>query len=188
MSSTKAAMKSTRNRKCLAAAIFLVLVDLLASGASACGQAKNPDQSVPHGESMTDWVTALPRQPIHVDAWPGNKKVAVCFVLYVEVWGYGQGPNFRTDMNGRDPDVVDEAFRQYAINWGIPRLGRMFHDEGVPLSIALNAQFPQQRPEVWKQFRTLVPAAPIIAHGINNSNRWGAGSTRRRRISAGRST
>jgi allantoinase len=170
MSSTKAAMKSTRNRTCLAAAIFLVLVDLLVLGASACSQVKNPNQSVPHGESMTDWVTALPRQPIHVDAWPGNKKVAVCFVLYVEVWGYGQGPNFRTDMNGRDPDVVDEAFRQYAINWGVPRLGRLFHDEGVPLSIALNAQFPEQRPEVWKQFRTLVPTAPIIAHGINNSN------------------
>lgn len=170
INSAKTAMQSRRNRTCLAAVIFLVLVDLLASGASACSQSTNPNQSVPDGRSMTDWVTALPRQSIHVDAWPGGKKVAVCFVFYVEVWGYGQGPNFRTDMKGRDPDVVNEAFRQYAIDWGVPRVGRLFHDEGVPLSIALNAQFPAQRPEVWKQFRSLVPSAPIIAHGMNNSN------------------
>ena len=55
-----------------------------------------------------DWITALPREPIHVDLWPGGKKVAVCFVLYVEVWGYGQGPKFRSDMADRDPDIVDE--------------------------------------------------------------------------------
>ncbi|MGC1784808.1 MAG: hypothetical protein WA708_20000 [Acidobacteriaceae bacterium] len=116
-----------------------------------------------------DWITGLPREPIYVAAWPGGKKVAVCFVLYVEVWGYGHGPNFRSDMNGRDPDVVDESFRQYAIEWGIPRLGRLFHEQGVPLSIALNAQFPAQHPDVWTQFRALVPQAPIIAHGMNNS-------------------
>lgn len=116
-----------------------------------------------------DWVTGLPRQAIHVSAWPGGKKVAICFVLYVEVWGYGHGPNFRTDMAGRDPDVVDEAFRQYAIEWGVPRVGALFHDEGVPLSIALNAQFPEQHPDIWRRFRALVPDAPIIAHGMNNS-------------------
>ena len=34
---------------------------------------------------------------------------------------------------------------------------------------ALNALFPEHHPGVWKQFRALVPKAPIIAHGINNS-------------------
>lgn len=58
------------------------------------------------------WITGLPPQDIHVKTWPGGKKVAVCFVLYVEVWGHGQGPNFRPDMNGRKPDVVDEAFAE----------------------------------------------------------------------------
>lgn len=121
-------------------------------------------------QDSTDWITGLPRAPIHVQAWPGGKKVAVCFVLYVEVWGHGQGPNFRSDMGGRDPDVVDESFRQYAIDWGIPRVGRVFHDQDAPLSIALNALFPQQQPDVWKQFRALLPKAPIVAHGMNNSN------------------
>src|SRR5215475_2186810 len=92
-----------------------------------------------------DWITGLPRQDIHVKSWPGGKKVAVCFVLYVEVWGHDRGPNFRPDMNGRKPDIVDEAFRQYAINWGLPRVGHLFNELRIPLSLALNAQFLEQQ-------------------------------------------
>ena len=120
-------------------------------------------------ENTTDWVTGSPREPIHVKAWPGGKKVAVCFVFDVEVWGFGHGPNFRPDMTARDPDVVDEGFRQYAIEWGVPRIGRLFNEEGMPLSIVLNALFPEKYPDVWKTFRSSVPKAPIIAHGVNNS-------------------
>jgi peptidoglycan/xylan/chitin deacetylase (PgdA/CDA1 family) len=116
-----------------------------------------------------DWMTNLPREPIHVASWPDGKKVAVCFVLYVEEWGLGQGPTLRPDMIGRKPDFVGESFRQYAINWGVERVGRLFHEQEVPLSIALNALFPQKHPDIWKTFRALVPKAPIIAHGINNS-------------------
>ncbi len=99
----------------------------------------------------------------------GGRKVAVCFVLYVEVWGFGHGPNFRSDMTGRDPDVVDEAFRQYAIDWGLDRVGRLFNEQQVPLSFALNAQFPEQHPDLWKALRALIPDGPVIAHGLNNS-------------------
>ena len=120
-------------------------------------------------QSAPDWITGLPRQDIPVASWPEGKKVAVAFVLYVEVWGRGHGPNFRPDMTGRTPDLVDEGFRQYAINFGLPRTGRLFNEMGVPLSLALNAQFPQAQPEIWKTLRALVPAAPIIAHGLNNS-------------------
>jgi allantoinase len=135
----------------------LVLLALLACAAPASSQTSN------------DWITGLSRQDIHVKAWPGGKKVAVCFVLYVEVWGHDQGPNFRPNMNDRKPDIVDEAFRQYAINWGLPRVGRLFSEMKVPLSLALNAQFPEQEPEIWKELRGLVPHAPIVAHGLNNS-------------------
>ena len=122
------------------------------------------------GETTPDWLTGFPREQIKIKEWPGGKKVAVCFVLYVEVWGFGQGPNFRSDMVTRNPDIVDGAFRQYAVNWGIPRVGRLFNEQEVPLSIALNALFPGTHSELWKQFRSLVPEAPIVAHGINNSN------------------
>ncbi len=120
-------------------------------------------------QSSPDWITGFQREQIQVKAWPEGRKVAICFVLYVEVWGKGKGPNFRPDMVDRKPDIVDEAFRQYAIEWGVPRVGRLFKEQGLPLSIALNAQFPEQHPEIWKQFRALVPKAPIVAHGINNS-------------------
>jgi len=121
------------------------------------------------GETKSDWITGFPRENINVKEWPGGKKVAVCFVLYVEVWGFGHGPNFRPDMVTRNPDLVDEAFRQYAVYMGIPRVGRLFKEQGIPLSIALNALFPGNHPELWKQFRSLVPEAPIVAHGMNNS-------------------
>jgi allantoinase len=148
------------DRACIggaAANILLALIGLLISVRQAVSQ------------NTSDWITGLTRETVHVRAWPEEKKVAVCFVLYVEVWGFGHGPNFRPDTAARDPDVVDEAFRQYAIDWGIPRVGRVFKEQDLPLSIALNALFPEKHTDVWKQFRALVPKAPIVAHGVNNS-------------------
>jgi peptidoglycan/xylan/chitin deacetylase (PgdA/CDA1 family) len=72
-------------------------------------------------------------------------------------------------MKGRKPDIVDEAFRQYGIDWGLPRVARLFKELKVPLSLAVNAQFLEQRQSVWKILRDLLPQAPIIAHGMNNS-------------------
>jgi peptidoglycan/xylan/chitin deacetylase (PgdA/CDA1 family) len=140
------------------AGLCLVLLALIALAPSSKCQ-----------ETRNDWITGLPRQDVHVKSWPGGKKVAVCFVLFVEVWGHDQGPNFRSDMDGRRPDIVDEAFRQYAINWGLPRVAHLFNELKVLLSLALNAQFLEQQPSVWKILRALVPHAPIIAHGWNNS-------------------
>jgi peptidoglycan/xylan/chitin deacetylase (PgdA/CDA1 family) len=116
-----------------------------------------------------DWITDLPREVVPMKTWPGGKKVAVAFVLYVEVWGKGHGPNFRPDMTGRSPDLVDEAFRQYAIEWGVNRVGRLFREQDLPLTLALSSQFPEKRPDIWKELRTVVPKASIVAHGMNNS-------------------
>src|SRR5215467_8338645 len=118
-----------------------------------------------------DWVTAFPRAPVHVAAWPAGRKVAVSFALFVEEFGFGQGPVFRPDLATRSPDLVNEAFRQYAIDWGITRVGRLFKELDVPLSIVLNAEFPAKHASVWKEFRASQPNAPIIAHGMNNTSR-----------------
>ena len=120
-------------------------------------------------QTSKDWITGFPREQMPVKVWPDGRKVAICFIFYAEVWGKNHGPNFRPDMTDRKPDVVDESFRQYAIEWGVPRVGRLFKEQDAPLSIALNAQFPEQHPEIWKQFRALVPKAAIVAHGLNNS-------------------
>ena len=121
-------------------------------------------------QDETDWVTGFPRDPVHVAAWPAGKKVAVSFTLFVEEFGLGQGPVFRPDLATRNPDLVNEAFRQYGIDWGIARVGRLFKELGVPLSVVLNAEFPGAYPSVWKEFRAAQPNAPLIAHGMNNTS------------------
>jgi peptidoglycan/xylan/chitin deacetylase (PgdA/CDA1 family) len=129
---------------------------------------------VPFGASAqdgTDSVTGLPRDPMHIGAWPGGKKVAVSFALFVEQFGFGQGPVLRPDLATRNPDLVNEAFRQYAIDWGIARVGRVFKESNVPLTIVLNAEFPAAHASVWKELRATQPTAPIIAHGMNNTSR-----------------
>ena len=120
-------------------------------------------------QEKRDPVTGFPQQKIVVDSWPHDKKVAVCFVFYVEVWGFGNGPNYRPDMVKRNPDLVNEYYRQYGINEGITRVGRLFKSLDVPLSVALSALFPEQRAEIWKEFRAIQPNAAIVAHGMNNS-------------------
>ena len=51
-----------------AAAVLIAFIGLLLGAGPAASEG-------------TDWTTGLPRQPIHVDAWPGGKKVAVCFIF-----------------------------------------------------------------------------------------------------------
>jgi allantoinase len=118
----------------------------------------------------SDPATGLRRDAIHVAAWPGGKKVAVSFALFVEEFGFGQGPVLRPDLANRNPDLVNEAFRQYAINWGITRVGRLFKELNVPLTIVLNSEFPGAHSAVWKEFRGIQTDAPIVAHGMNNTS------------------
>jgi peptidoglycan/xylan/chitin deacetylase (PgdA/CDA1 family) len=145
-----------RSRACVAAMALLLTV-LLSAVATA--------------QPVTDPVTGFAREPVHVAAWPGGKKVAVSFALFVEEFGLGQGPVYRPDMVTRNPDLVNEAFRQYAIDWGIPRVGRLFKELEVPLTIVLSAEFPGKHGSVWKELRMSHPNAPIVAHGMNNTSR-----------------
>jgi allantoinase len=118
-----------------------------------------------------DWITKFPRAPVHVAAWPSGKKVAVSFALFVEEFGFGQGPVYRPDLASRSPDLVNENFRQYSLSWGNLRVARLFKDLDVPLSIVLNAEFPRAHPSEWKEIRAVQPSAPIVAHGMNNTSR-----------------
>src|ERR1700684_4376939 len=115
-----------------------------------------------------DRVTGFAREPVHVATWPGGNTVAVSFALFVGECGCGEGPVSRPDLASRNPDLVNEAFRQYGIDWGVGRVGRLFRELNVPLSIVLNAEFPDTHASVWKEFRAAQPKAPIIAHGLNN--------------------
>src|SRR5258707_2833111 len=144
-------------------------ITLLGGAAAALLPLHHPSAIL--AQESADWVTAFPRAPVHVAAWPGGRKVAVSFALFVEEFGFGQGPVLRPDLATRSPDLVNEAFRQYAIDWGISRVGRLFKELDVPLSIVLNAEFPGKHGTVWKEVRATQPNAPIIAHGMNNTSR-----------------
>jgi peptidoglycan/xylan/chitin deacetylase (PgdA/CDA1 family) len=144
------------------------LATLLGGAATAPLAVQLPSTVFAQGNA--EWVTGFLREPIHVAAWPAGRKVAVSFALFVEEFGFGQGPVMRPDLATRNPDLVNEAFRQYAIDWGIARVGRLFKELDVPLSIALNAEFPDKHASVWKEFCGTQPNAPIIAHGMNNTN------------------
>jgi hypothetical protein len=71
-------------------------------------------------QDTIDSVTGSPRQPLHVAAWPGGKKVAVSFALFVEAFGFGQGTVFRPDVASRNPDLVNEGTRSIGVSreWG----------------------------------------------------------------------
>ena len=38
-------------------------------------------------QTTRDWITVPRARRMPIKAWPEGKKVAICFVLYVEVWG-----------------------------------------------------------------------------------------------------
>ena len=116
-------------------------------------------------QETIDPVTGFAREPIHVAAWPAGKKVAVSFALFVEEFGFGQGPIYRPDLASRNPDLVNEAFRQYGIDWGVVRVGRLFKELDAPLTIVLSAEFPGKYPAVWKEFRAAQPKAPSSPTG-----------------------
>jgi peptidoglycan/xylan/chitin deacetylase (PgdA/CDA1 family) len=65
---------------------------------------------------------------------------------------------------------VNENFRIYSQSWGNLRVGRLFKDLDVPLTVVLNAEFPRAHPSEWKDFRAEQPDAPIVAHGMNNTS------------------
>jgi len=127
--------------------------------------------SAASAQDVAERVTGFARAPLHVAAWPAGRKVAVSFALFVEEFGFGQGPVYRPDLAARNPDLVNEAFRQYGIEWGTARVGRLFRELDVPLTVVLNAEFPAAYPAVWREFRATQPNAPIVAHGMNNSSR-----------------
>ena len=120
--------------------------------------------------SADDWMTALPREPIHVGLSAGRQEGCGLLRALCRSVGLWAGPEVAALIWPIAIRILStKSFRQYAIDWGINRVGRLFNEEQLPLSIALNAQFPGQHKEVWEALRLLVSNAPVIAHGMNNS-------------------
>src|SRR5260370_722780 len=106
-----------------------------------------------HTTGSPDWRES----PFMYKHGRGERRSRSASFCMLRFWGFGHGPNFRPDTAARDPDVVDESFHQYAINWGIPRVGRLFTEQDLPLSLALNAVFPEEYGDVWLRRRRPQP-------------------------------
>ena len=63
--------------------------------------------AVASAQPVTDPVTGFTREPVHVAAWPGGKKVAVSFALFVEEFGLGriEVVPFGIDLPGAGPGL-----------------------------------------------------------------------------------
>ena len=121
-------------------------------------------------DSKTDLITGFPRQTIEQKEWMPGKKVAVCFIIHLETWGVGMGPNLRPDLTDRKPDLVNEAFRQYGIHIGLERACRSFSRRGIAGHGFTQCSVSRRsEPDAWKKFREQMPNNAIIAHGMNNS-------------------
>ena len=138
------------------------------------------DRRYAAGRDRLDVGTAAPRA-VHVRSWPGGKKVAVCFVLYVEEWGPRSGSQlFAADMTARSPDIVNESFRRYAIDFGVERVG-----QAVPRCRRAAERRPSTRSSPnairtfgvvfapWPRRRRLSPSRPQQFHRA--SARWAKG-------------
>ena len=82
-----------------------------------------------------------------------------------------KGPVFRPDLATRNPDLVNEAFRQYGIDWGIPRVGRLFKELDVPLTHRVERRISGRASVGMEGIPRAQPNAPIVAHGMNNTSR-----------------
>src|SRR5262249_22295350 len=84
-------------------------------------------------QESADWVTAFPRTQFQYPDWLGGRKVAASYALFVEEFVFAQGRVLRPYLASRSLDLVNEAFRQYAMDWGITRVGGLFKELDVPL-------------------------------------------------------
>jgi hypothetical protein len=66
--------------------------------------------SAASAQDVAERVTGFARAPIHVAAWPAGRKVAVSFALFVEEFGFGQGPVYRPDLAARNPISSTKPF------------------------------------------------------------------------------
>ncbi len=138
------------------------------AGAAACvALAARP---LAAAAEIQDWLTGSPRTTLPVKAWPNGKKVAVCFVLYVEEWGQGRGPNLRPDMVSRDRTWWTSRSGATPSTGACRAWGAFSPSRSCRCPSRSMHYFPSRHAAAWKSFREAMPAAAIGGHGLNNTS------------------
>ncbi|WP_439548150.1 polysaccharide deacetylase family protein [Falsiroseomonas sp.] len=99
--------------------------------------------------------------------WPGGKGLALYVALNVEHYAFGEGLVEDLVPGGTQPDVLNNAWREYGTRVGAWRLLRQFEAHGIPLTVLLNSAVYDQAPDFPAACRAL--GHEIACHGRSNS-------------------
>ena len=100
--------------------------------------------------------------------WPGGKRLAVYFAVCVEHFPYnesGLGVSYSAGLP--HPNTYNWAWREYGNRVGGYRLAELAREQGIPLTILLNAAVYEHCPELVTEMKGA--DGEIVAHGMTNA-------------------
>ena len=104
--------------------------------------------------------------------WPNKTKLAVYVGLNLEHFSFGRGLGAElVPSHGDAPDILNYAWRDYGNRVGAWRLGSLFNELEIPVSLLINTAVYDYCPELVRAFRD--SGAEIVAHGRTNSEYQG---------------
>lgn len=101
-------------------------------------------------------------------AWPDGKRLAVYFAVCVEHFPYnesGLGVSYSPGLP--HPNTYNWAWREYGNRVGGWRLAELAREQGIPLTILLNAACYEHCPDLVKEMKG--QDGEIVAHGLTNA-------------------
>ncbi|HEY9567331.1 MAG TPA: polysaccharide deacetylase family protein [Thalassobaculum sp.] len=125
---------------------------------------------MPAGHSRYPYSPIADR-PAPDGAWPGGRKLAVYIALNIEVFDFGEGLGAELAPGGRQPDVLNYAWRDYGNRVGVWRLLDEFYRLELPVTVLANSSAYAECPQVMAAFRRR--GDEVVAHGRSNAERQG---------------
>jgi peptidoglycan/xylan/chitin deacetylase (PgdA/CDA1 family) len=102
------------------------------------------------------------------DRWPGGRRLAVYVAIGVEDYRSGEGHTESLIADGPEPDLVNEAWRDYGNRVGVFRLLDRLQDNRIPPTVLLNTALYDSAPAVTDAARAA--GAEMVGHGVTNSD------------------
>jgi peptidoglycan/xylan/chitin deacetylase (PgdA/CDA1 family) len=100
--------------------------------------------------------------------WPGDRGLALYVAIGVEDYRRGEGRTEDLLPDVPQPDLVNEAWRDYGNRVGVFRLLDKLDSAGVPPTVLLNSMIYDVAPAVIDAARRA--GAEFVAHGVSNSD------------------
>src|SRR5215469_3150313 len=111
--------------------------------------------------------------PIHARpdyVWPNGTRLAVYIALNLEHFSFGEGLGAQlVPSAGREPDVLNYAWRDYGNRVGVWRMLAEFERLDLPAAVLVNSEIYTYCPEVMEPFRRR--GDEVVGHGRTNSER-----------------